>query len=106
VALPDIVAFGHRKQPRHLAPVEHVRQRLALLRHAQHERGVAVEGLVLDAEAKKHLSAAAVRAWLPIAGRRPASATRKRRRSGGRTRRRSSIPLSFRKRTQAVTSRS
>jgi hypothetical protein len=55
VTLPDVVVLGRRKQPRHLAPVEHVRQYLSLLRCAQHECGIAVEGLVLDAEAEEAL---------------------------------------------------
>ena len=53
VALPDVVALGRCEQAGELAPVEHVGQRLALLRRAQHERRVALEILVLDAEAEE-----------------------------------------------------
>ena len=49
LALPDVVALDRVQQAGELAPVEHVRQRLALLRRAQHERRVALELLVLDA---------------------------------------------------------
>ncbi len=103
---PDVVAFGRGQQAGELAPVEHVRERLPLLRRPQHQGGSRSRHSFSTQKRKKHLSAATVRAWLPSAGRRSTSAARKRRRSGGRTRRRSSIPCSFRKRTQAVTSRS
>jgi hypothetical protein len=55
VPLPDIVAFGRCEEPRHLALVEQVGERLALLRRAQNQRGVAVERLVLDTEAEEAL---------------------------------------------------
>jgi hypothetical protein len=55
LALPDVVALGRIQQPRELAPVEHIRERLALLRRPQHERRVALELLVLEQEAKEAL---------------------------------------------------
>ena len=49
LALPDVVALGRVEQARELAPVEHVGERLALLRRPQHERRVALDLLVLVA---------------------------------------------------------
>src|SRR6266852_5768922 len=55
LALPDVVALGRFEQPHELAPVEHVRKRLALLRRAQHLRRVTVDPLVLEQEAEEAL---------------------------------------------------
>jgi hypothetical protein len=69
-ALPDVVAFGRIEQAAELAPVEDVRQRLALLRRAQHLRRVAVDLLVLEQEAEEALECGdgarlARRRWAP-----------------------------------------
>jgi hypothetical protein len=55
VALPYVVALDRLQQPGELAPVEHVGERLPLLRGAQHERRVALQHLVLDQEAEETL---------------------------------------------------
>jgi hypothetical protein len=49
VPLPDIVALDRLEQAGELAPVEHVGERLALPRRAQHLRRVTLDLLVLEA---------------------------------------------------------
>jgi hypothetical protein len=80
--------------------------RLSSPQRAEDVRRVALEVVVLEQEAEEALERGDVRAWLPGAGRRVASSARKARRSGGRTRRRASMPRSPRNVTQARTSRS
>jgi hypothetical protein len=53
--LQDVVALGRLEQAGELAAVEHVGERLALPRRPQHEGRVALEVLVLDAEAEERL---------------------------------------------------
>jgi hypothetical protein len=48
LALPDVVTRGRAQQPHELAPIEHVGERLTLLRRPQHERRVALDLLVLE----------------------------------------------------------
>src|SRR5207244_3202676 len=55
LALPDVVALGRVEQPYQLAAVEHVAERLALLRRPQDERRVALDLLVLEQEAEEAL---------------------------------------------------
>src|SRR5262245_36558842 len=55
LALPDVGALGCVEQSRELAPVEHVRERLALLRCPQDEGWVAVDLLVLEQETEEAL---------------------------------------------------
>jgi len=53
--LPDVIPIGCSEQVGELAPVEHIRQRLALARCSQHVRRVSLEDLVLDQKAKEAL---------------------------------------------------
>jgi hypothetical protein len=55
LALPHVAALDRAQQPAELALVEHVRQRLRLLRRAQHRGRVALDRLVLDQEAEEPL---------------------------------------------------
>jgi hypothetical protein len=55
LALPDVAALDRPQQPAKLALVKHVRQRLGLLRRAQHRRRVALDRLVLHQEAEEPL---------------------------------------------------
>src|SRR6266545_4882267 len=51
VALPDVGLVDGGEEPAEFTVVEYVRERLALLRRTQHKSRVAVEVLVLEAEA-------------------------------------------------------
>jgi hypothetical protein len=55
VALPDVRTLDDRQQPVQLEAIEDVGQCLSLLRRAQGKGGVALEVLVLHAEAKEAL---------------------------------------------------
>jgi hypothetical protein len=55
LSLPDVAALGRAEQPHELAPIEDVRNRLALLRRAEHKCRVAVDLFVLEQEAEEAL---------------------------------------------------
>jgi hypothetical protein len=84
-APPDALTRRHFPQARELSAVEDVGQRLALVGRAQHVRRVVAIRSLSTQKRKKQRSAATVRTWLEGAGRRSASAAKKRRRLGLRT---------------------
>lgn len=104
-ALPHLTAPRGGEQPAQLAAVEHVGQRVALLRRAEHRGRIPVEVLVLDAEAKEAPQRGDRAGLARGAGRWSASAARNRRRCATRTAARSCTSIECRNVVQARTSR-
>jgi hypothetical protein len=88
MALPRVLALGHRQQAAQLAAIKDVGQRLALLRSAQRPAGSRSRYSFSTQKRKPDFSAATARAWLDGAGRRVASSAKNSRRCGVRSFRR------------------